>query len=67
MGDEYDRAIWGAERELLEDLERIWDLVYGERLRGRKGKVAGRPLGTGDSTLKVSGAVILRGGLGRGE
>lgn len=38
-GEECARAISGAERELLDDRERTWVLVKGERLRGYDGKV----------------------------
>lgn len=66
-GEECARAIWGADKGLLEDLDLMWVLVYGEQLRGRSGSVAGEPLEMVESTSEGSGAVTRRVGHGRNE
>lgn len=64
-GEECARAIKGADSMLLEDRERTWVLVKGERLRGRTGKV--KVLGWLDDGESVgeSGADTRRWGEGR--
>ena len=64
-GEEWARAICGADRVLCEERDRAWPRAYGDLVRGRKGRLGVALFKKGERVCGDSGAVARRGVSGR--